>query len=606
MTDQATAKYLSDNIGSVLSKALSEMAVQQPNDGVDFLSQWLKTYAEQEEMKLIREKEEKQMQEDRSLTQKKEAEKGIRANQKAAGKKAVGDNYGALLEKFNDQSKNFDDAYWSELVDCVKQYMGAQSVYLGVLDEEGFEEVEPPLIRYSHENIFAGSPSLLDKILPKMRDAETSNLTYGALTESVPEEELVQKCIWKPPPPPQAPVPEGEEPPPPPEGPKYLPVSVPCVTDVPIVHYFEMPRLGSYLACPLVYPTYYTQEAFAEAKKFEEEKAEDSRVKAEKAAEREAAIAEAAEKGTEPPEFEEEEVQPDKVMVLTGSITKMVICMDTLGTNTLFDESKFASVMALCDACAECKARSETKEIDDQALFAIGTDRRTAAEDLETGLPSLREDAKTALQQTQEDAMREIGEKGLEAAAKQAAEEICYKKFTHLQAKFVVDIYKEHIKKWVKTCFTVQPEVLNIMAAIAFLIGYTKADVYLPRKAMLKWGPLKNLIADDKQADAFFNKLEAASMDIGKKELLSEQKLASIQALLPADFNEEKAKEIDPAFEVLWQFLNTAIDYRLGALQNAKAGYDERKKKAEEEEQAFEEPDLSTIDDDFDGLAAPA
>merc|ERR1719253_1266755 len=150
-----------------------------------------------------------------------------------------------------------------------------------------------------------------------MKDAETATLTYGALTESVPEEEHKAKCLWKPPLPPQEPVPEGEEPPPPPEGPKYLPVSVPCVTDVPIMHYFEMPRLGAYAAFPLVYPTYYTQEAFAEAKKFEEEKAEDIRQKLEKEAERQAQIEEAREKGVEEPTFEEEAPQPEKVMSLT-------------------------------------------------------------------------------------------------------------------------------------------------------------------------------------------------------------------------------------------------------------------------------------------------
>lgn len=606
MADQNTAKYLNDNIGAVLAKAMSEMAVQQPNDGVEFLSQWLKTYAEQEEFKALREKEEKQMVEDRALTQKKESEKRARATKKASDKKGIEDGYQNLLKTLNDTEVSFNDTYWSELVDVAKQYMGAQSVYLGILDEEGLEDVEPPLIRYSHENIFAGSPSLLDKILPKMKDAETGTLTYNALAESVPEEEHAPKCLWKPPPPPQAPVPEGEEPPPPPEGPKYLPVSVPCVTDVSTVHYFEMPRLGSYFSCPLVYPTYYTQEAFAEAKKFEEEKAEDLRIKAEKAAEREAAIAEAQEKGTEPPEFEEEEVQAEKVMALTGSTTKMALCMDTLGTNTLLDTSKFADMMALCDAFSACKARSEIKEIDDQALFAIGVDRRAAAEDLETGLPNLREDAKTALQQSQEDALREIGERGLEAEPRKVAEDNCYKQFVHLQAKVVVDYYKEHIKGWANTCFTVQPEVLSIMAALAFLIGYTKADVYPPRKTMLKWSTMKALIADDKQADIFFGKVESSVLNIGRKDLAAEQKLAHIQSLLPAEFNEEKAREIDPAFEVLWTFLSSAIDYRLAALTTAKAEYDERKKAAEEAEQTFDEPDLTTIDDDFEGLPASA
>jgi hypothetical protein len=610
MVDQATAKYLEANIGAVLSKALSEMSVQQPNDGVDFLAQWLKNYADQEEVKGIREREEKQTEEDRAITQKKEGEKAARREQKAADLKTVDDSFKALLDKFRDEEQVFQESYWDEVIKVAKQYMGAQSVYLGLLDEEGLEDEEPPLIRYTNENIFAGSPSLLDKVLPKMRDAETSNLTYGAVTESIPEEEMAAKYLWKPPPPPQDPVPEGEEPPPPPEGPKYLPVAIPCVTDVPIVHFFEMPRLGAYMATPLVYPTYYTQEAYAEAKAFEEQKADDIRLKKEKEEEREAQIKEAQEKGLEEPVFEPEEEQPEKVMVLTGTTTKMVLCMDTLGTNTLFSEAKYKDMMDLCDACAACKARSEIKEIGEQALFAIGVERRAAADDPETGLPSLREDAATALQESQDAEIQEIGGRGLEPEAKGIAEALCAKKFLHLQAKMVVDFYKEHIKSFVSKCFTVQPEVLNIMAAIAFLIGYEKAEVHPPRKTTLKWWKMKSWFQDETSTDTFFDRLESCSMEIGKTNLANESKLAFINTLMPADLPtfiaEEKAKLVDPAFEVLFNFLSTAIDYRTSALQQMQADYNERKKKAEEEEQPFEEPDLTTVDDDFEGLAAAA
>merc|ERR1719247_1547675 len=385
---------------------------------VDFLSKWLKTYAEQEELKMFRETEEKQLAVDRELTQKKEAEKASRREQKVSDKSKIDDAYQKLLAKLRDPDTYFQETYWSELVDVAKEHMGAQSVYMGALDEEGLEGMEPPFIRYTHQNIAAGSPSLLtdeNEVLPKMKDADTPCLTYNVLTESIPEEEHAQKCIWKPPPPPQPPVAEGEEAPPPPEGPKYLPVSVPCVTDVPTMHYFEMPRLGAYAAFPLVYPSYYTHAAFLEAKQFEQGKSQDVQAKLQKQKERAAAIAEAQEKGLEEPTFEEEEAQPEKVMTLTGTTTKLVLCMDTLGTNTLLDESKYADLMALCDACAACKARTEIKEIDDQALFAIGVERRAAAEDVESGLPNLREDAKGKLKEREEADMAEIAERGLEA-----------------------------------------------------------------------------------------------------------------------------------------------------------------------------------------------
>merc|ERR1711908_179001 len=134
---------------------------------------------------------------------------------------------------------------------------------------------------------------------------------------------------------------------------------------------------------------------------------------------------------------------------------------------------------------------------------------------------------------------------------------------------------------------------------------------------MLKWlshprQGIKNFLADDKQVDIFFSKLESSNIDFdvqkggGRKGLTNEQKLTNIQALLPPDFNEEKAKEIDPAFEVLWTFLKTAVDYRVQALTQAKADYDARKAAAEgaDPPEPFEEPELTTIDDDFEGLTA--
>jgi len=279
--------------------------------------------------------------------------------------------------------------------------------------------------------------------------------------------------------------------------------------------------------------------------------------------------------------------------------------MDTLGTNTLFDESKYEKVMELCAACASCKARSEIREVDDQALFSINVERRELADDPENGLPKLREDAKVALQTLQDDEMKEIAERGLESEKKTSAEELCGKKFTYLQNKMVVDYYKDSIQGFAKMCFTVQPEILNIVAAIAFLAGYVKADIYPKRKTMLKWSEMKSLFEESK-AEQFFGKIEATSLEIGRKDLTAEQKLPAIQALLPADFNEEKAKEIDPAIEVLWNFLSSALDYRTSALRQAQADFDGRKKAAEEEDPpaAFDEPELATLDDDFEGLTA--
>merc|ERR1719482_918654 len=53
-------------------------------------------------MKVFREEEEKQMEEDRALTQKKEGEMAASRELKAIKKKAIEDAHKALLDKFND------------------------------------------------------------------------------------------------------------------------------------------------------------------------------------------------------------------------------------------------------------------------------------------------------------------------------------------------------------------------------------------------------------------------------------------------------------------------------------------------------------------------
>jgi hypothetical protein len=611
MVDQATATYLNDNIGAVLAKALSEMAVQQPNDGVDFIAQWLKTYAEQEEMKTIRQKEEVQLKEDRVITQKKEEEKAKRSEVKLAEKTAIQDAYDKLLGLFNDPETMFTDSYWQVLVDVAKQQMGAQSVYLGLLDEEGLQGEEGPLVRYSHENIVQGSPTLLDKVLPKM-NGDVENLTFGALKEvkTIPEEEHEKLCLWKPPMEPLPPPgPDGAEPEAPP-GPDYCPISVPCATDVPTMHYFEMPRLGAYLAVPLVYNTYYTQGAFASAKAFEEEKAEDLRKKEAAAKEKEEQIQAALDKGEPAPEFPEEEEVPEKVMELPGEKVQMVLCMDTLGANHLFQETRFVDMMALCDACAACKARTETKQVDEQALYAIAQLAQVPDDTGETELSRLRADVEKETSEATDLEMKAIAEKQppYEPEMRKALEECVQKKSIFTKAKTVVCMYRENVNTFVGKSYTVQDEVLKIFAAIAFLIGYAKEDVFPPRKLetkWLKWWKVKMLF-EGGAADTFFSKLEACDLEVGKKNLTAEQKLNFIQGLVPAEFNEEKAREVGPAFEVLWTFLSTALDYRTGELKQKQAEFEQRKKDAEAAETPFEEPDLTTVDDDFEAMLASA
>merc|ERR1719162_2761272 len=112
MVDHATAKYLNDNVGGVLSKALAEMAISQPTDGVDFLAQWLRTYAEQEEAKAWRERDEKVLEEERAKTKAAADEKAAKLAQQVAAAQDVDNTYDGLLKKFNDPNTLFQDTFW--------------------------------------------------------------------------------------------------------------------------------------------------------------------------------------------------------------------------------------------------------------------------------------------------------------------------------------------------------------------------------------------------------------------------------------------------------------------------------------------------------------
>jgi hypothetical protein len=372
------------------------------------------------------------------------------------------------------------------------------------------------------------------------------------------------------------------------------------------MHYFEMPRLGAYLVLPLVHSSYYTQTAFAEAKKFEEESIEAERVKAEAQRVKEEQIKEAEDKGEPPPEFPEEPEEPPKVMQLTADTVKMVLCLDTLGTNTLFDETKYDSMIKLVEACADCKKRTEMKEIHTQAKYAIAQQKLAdQQEDPEAGpgIAQLRTNTEAELAPAAENEKRVIMEGGYVPEEAEVRKEIVDKKYSFLKNKAIAEHCRDIILAYVNVCFTVPPEVLTTFACLAFLIGYTKEEVYPPNKKDLKWLRIKSLFEGAKAND-FFAKLGECSLEFGRKKLTAEQKFSSIKAMkdtIPAEFTNEKAIEVDPSFEVLWILLTSALEYRKAELDSKQAEYDARKKAAEEREEKLEEEErLHYYDDDYE------
>mmetsp|Transcript_16335 Transcript_16335/g.37684 ORF Transcript_16335/g.37684 Transcript_16335/m.37684 type:complete len:582 (+) Transcript_16335:68-1813(+) len=549
MADLATAKYLQENIGELLATALAEMTIAQPVDGVEFLAQWLKTYAEQEEEKVLREEAEQKLAGERSKMRQRLDEREAAKQQKSEAVQGVNTTYEDLVAKFANPETEFMGSFWNELIDIVQKLSGAQAVYLGLLDEEGLIDQEPPLVRYTNTSM--GSEWLLEKVLPK-----ETGVTFGALKEKPAEEEMSELYLWKPPQEPQevVEVPEGEEPPPPPEGPPYLPVHIPCVTDVDKVHYFDLTRLGSFLAIPLVHDSYHNLTALGDAVKFREEEREDQKRLAEEAEAKAAAAAEAAAKGEEvaPEEAEEtapEEPPEEKQMVLTSAPVKRVLCLDTLGNNKLLSEALFPKLMDLCKACGDCKARTEQKQVDTQAILAVDLEKRQAAED---EVARVRAEVEANLQEALETEKSDLNVEELEADIKTAREELLQRKYSFLKAQGTLVAIKTAIVELLQVWVAVPMDALSVISATAFMIGYTKEQVYPKGKNTLQWFQLQGLVDD-----AFF--ATAQSNDVSG---VDEGQLEAVKALMPGGFDAEKAKELHPNFEALHDYIVCAIEYR--------------------------------------------
>jgi len=585
MADQP-AKYLQENIGPVLSRALAEMAVAQPKDGVDFLSTWLKVYAEQEEVKSWREREEKLLKEEREKTEHKRQEKEAKVAKKLAEIKKLEDLYTTLKAKVEDEATEFEDGIWSELIDVVQKWVGVQAVYLGSLDED-VENAEEQVIQYDYAS--TGSEGMKEKILKAGQ-----GVTFAALKvyeEMPPDEEAKENFLWRPKEELEwTPPPEDAVDPPPRPCLKYYPVSVKCVTDVEKIHYFHMTRLGAYLAVPLSYSSYYTEPAIEEAKKHfitvrEEEEA--ARLEKEKAAQ------EAAERGEEAAE-EEAPAAPveEKPMVLPPVVIKKVCCFDTLGTNTFIDESKIPMLLELFKAIGDCKARTEAKRVRDQALVMIDEATRTAEwEEIE----GVMKQAKEALEENEKTEEEAVVQAIAEETEVEEKKEVVRTKYLYEQAMHVALECKDKImamRSWVY----VSPKVKGVVAAAVLMYSCGtkffekgvlieaekykefKESIYPKRKTYPDWAKLVLLLDN-----SYFQGVEKAEVVGERKGLAPELKLSFMKELVDSSgFDLETAKQVSPAFAVLFNMIQAAVNYRSADVAYRTAKYKKEKAAGEE------------------------
>lgn len=148
-----------------------------------------------------------------------------------------------------------------------------------------------------------------------------------------------------------------------------------------------------------------------------------------------------------------------------------------------------------------------------------------------------------------------------------------------------------------------QPEVLSVLTGIALIYDYPSDKMCPRRKKVPKWETLKHILADE-----FFGRIRATDMEKPRKGLRPEQRMKALNESLPkAEFTDEEAKKVCPAFRDLWSFTRSARDYRQADLEWRKAEFNKEKAAKEEAGEAWEGKDvggtlvkeLADLDDDF-------
>lgn len=587
MADLATAKYLDENVGQALAKGLASLSTAQPADAIAYLAHWLQQHADTEEADIKRKMEQELLEEERAKKRTEQKIKEAKIQKKLDELAAIDKARDDLLAKL-EASIEWSDSFWTEMISVAQRITGAKAVYIGI--HEDFGEGNSAIC-YEYASTEPDQGWMTDK---KLKQGE--GVTWGVFENNPADDRAKELFLFKPPTPGAEAAAEGA---PPPANP-YFPVYIECVTDNANMVYFDMTRLGSYLACPIVYASYYSPDALKVATEYETAKAEQERIAAEKAA---------AEEAGEAPEGEGEPAPVEElVLKLPGSDKKMVICMDTLGMNVAFDTAKIPDLQSLCSAAAACKTRAEEKQVDDQAKFMLDKDARDAVDgmyvqyckeaDDSTKDQFEKEKAELAELTAQEpDDLTTALQEVLGKSLGEAKTELLEKKYAFLRARDVAVQMKGYImelKPWV----VVGNEMKSIIAACALLLGFKKEHVYMKKKEGLHWEKLVELLSA-----ALFDTLSKVDVAGVRKELQDEQKLAFIKPLAyPGEFSEQNAEELSPAFKAVFVYAKAAFEYRYVDVKFRKAQLEAKEKVAaagEEGAAAAAEADPAEIDDDF-------
>jgi hypothetical protein len=321
-----------DQVGGILAKGLAELYQQQPAHPIHFLGNWLLNYAATEKNKAQEvAKEERKQLLDSKYQQTLEAQAENR-RRKLAEIEAKTNFEADFLDRIK-QSLDVDDLL-SQLAEHMQAYLKASGTYVGQLekvkravtdldDDRAHEDPEAPEVIH-YVGASKNHQHMIDRVLTEEQGATTYSV-FKAKEEEPAENPEEQE--------------EGVEPP---LVEEHLNVAyVEQVVGNPKMHFFDVPKLGAFLALPLVYKSCLNEVAFDAAV---DDALKIKRIKAERDIERQQKVENAGslhsgvgreEEEAEPAMVEELQPEPFKTVEV-----KLVVCADSLGQDRPFSEDQ--------------------------------------------------------------------------------------------------------------------------------------------------------------------------------------------------------------------------------------------------------------------------
>jgi hypothetical protein len=573
------AEYLRVTVGSVLSRGLASTVLTSPSDPVDYLAHWLRNHVTTEQKKR---KEDEELAKLRASDQARALERQQSLSllsESSSLKSAAAIQQTRSVESFINGAKSLENLF-PELCDVLQSYTGFQSVYIAEYekdrDGDGLDGLHYIAASKKDQNIINKRINKENSVTVTELFADGDELEGEADDESESESPLVR----------------------PPRDPRSLFIpNVLLGKFASKIHFHrKIPRLGSYLAVKLSFPSVFNEvsldegiekeKEIAEQKREEEEntakeeeEAEERRTREEeedaeaasddeeakeRADRRAAERAAAAEKANQPPPSEEERARAEEDYLLT-KIKKIpkhfVLCVDSLGQNRRMTENEVKEIIRLSHLILNSLQRL------DRSAFTAERFRRadliSASKDFQSQLDAKSDEERNEDNEKLKDELESAGEAHTESDIA-----LKYNRELILAQKTTIADWK-HLELFRGPCI--------ILQAFLYCLGYEPNQV-IDADGKAEWKKIRSLI-DEK----FFQKISSIHprLETGKPPAHATHK--AIEKLIEG-VDSEELKERNSFLQLFLGFVQAFIGVRRALKEELKAAEEAERARKEEEE----------------------